>query len=63
MRKYLVAVTLFLTILPVRGETLRDSLTDQEFWRLVTSLSEPDGNFQAQVMSNEDSAQFVIPNL
>jgi len=63
MRKYLIAVTLFLTLLPVKGETLRDSLTDQEFWRLVTSLSETGGKFQAQVMSNEDSAQFVIPDL
>jgi hypothetical protein len=63
MRKYLIAVTLFLTLLSVQGETLRDSLTDQEFWALVTSLSEPGGKFQAQVMSNEDSAQFVIPDL
>jgi hypothetical protein len=58
-----IAVTLFLTLLRVHGETLRDSLPDQEFWSLVNSLSETGGKFQAQVMSNEDSAQFVIPDL
>ena len=42
---------------------LNDSLTDQEFRNLVTTLSEPGGKFQAQVMSNEDSVQFVIPDL
>jgi hypothetical protein len=46
-----------------RSETLRNALSDQEYWHLVTTLSEPGGKFQAQVMSNEDSAQFVIPAL
>src|SRR6185369_18048282 len=39
------------------------SLTDQEFWRLVTEFSEVGGVFQAEFMSNEDSVQFVIPTL
>jgi hypothetical protein len=38
-------------------------LTDAEFWRLVTTLSEPSGTFPPQLMSNEDSAQHVVPAL
>src|SRR5262245_4570758 len=38
-------------------------ISDAEFWRLVTDLSEPGGVFAQQLMSNEDSAQFVIPDL
>jgi hypothetical protein len=40
-----------------------DRLSDQEFWGLVTGLSEAGGTFPQQFMSNEDSAQFVIPAL
>lgn len=57
------AAMLLFALAPLRGEALRESLTDQEFWQIVNSLSEPGGKFQAQVMSNEDSAQFVIPDL
>jgi len=39
------------------------TLTDQEFWRIVTEFSEPGGVFQPEFMSNEDSSQFVIPTL
>jgi hypothetical protein len=42
---------------------LPSSLTDQEFWRIVTDFSETGGVFQAEFMSNEDSSQFVIPTL
>jgi hypothetical protein len=38
-------------------------LDDREFWRMVTEFSEQGGSFQAELMSNEDSAQFVIPAL
>lgn len=38
-------------------------LSDAEFWRLVTDLSETGGTFPQQLMSNEDSAQAVIPAL
>src|SRR5262249_20479469 len=34
-----------------------------EFWHMVSDFSEPGGQFQAEFMSNEDSAQFVIPEL
>jgi hypothetical protein len=58
-----IAAMLLFALAPVQGEGLRDTLSDQEFWQIVTTLSEPGGKFQAQVMSNEDSAQFVIPDL
>jgi hypothetical protein len=40
-----------------------DSLDDSTFWQLVQSLSEADGQFAPQYMSNEDSLQFVLPEL
>src|SRR6516162_651445 len=59
----LTASAMLFTVPCAQSETLRNSLNDQEYWHLVTTLSEPGGKFQAQVMSNEDSAQFVIPAL
>jgi hypothetical protein len=39
-------------------------LQDAEFWRIVTSFSEPDGFFNSDnLISNEDTYQFVIPEL
>jgi hypothetical protein len=38
-------------------------IDDREYWRLITDLSEPGGVFSPQLMSNEDSAQFVVPAL
>src|SRR5689334_2767655 len=40
-----------------------DPIPDAEFWNLVTELSEPGDVFPPQLMSNEDSAQFVMPAL
>jgi hypothetical protein len=55
---------LFLGIaLSAQGAELPKSIPDREFWRLVTDLSEKGGAFPLQVMSNEDSAQFVLPKL
>src|ERR1051326_7038452 len=63
MRRCLsIAAMLFGTIC-LQARPLPGTLTDQEFWEIVTTLSEAGGKFQAQVMSNEDSAQFVIPDL
>src|SRR5688572_12412139 len=45
------------------AQQLPNAIPDQEFWRLITDLSEAGGNFPQQFMSNEDSAQFVIPTL
>ncbi len=44
-------------------QATEDHLSDADFWWLVTSLSEPGGTFPQQLMSNEDSAQAVIPAL
>ena len=39
-------------------------LTDQEFWSLVTDLSEPGGSFRSEnLLSNELRLQYVIPDL
>jgi hypothetical protein len=39
-------------------------LTDQEFWSLVTELSEPGGSFRSEnLLSNELRLQYVIPEL
>ena len=45
------------------SEELPRDISDTEFWRLVTEFSETGGTFPQQYMSNEDSAQFVIPTL
>ena len=42
---------------------LPGTIDDKEFWRLITDMSEAGGTFPPQFMSNEDSAQFVIPSL
>ena len=40
------------------------SLSDADFWRLVTELSEPGGFFRSDnFVSNETSFQYVIPEL
>jgi hypothetical protein len=51
---------------PVRATTpaLPDSLSDREYWALVTELSEPDGYFRSDnLLSNEIFFQYVIPDL
>jgi hypothetical protein len=45
------------------GADIPKSISDAEFWRLISDLSETGGVFPLQFMSNEDSAQFVIPKL
>jgi len=47
-----------------RPAALPAKLTDTEFWSLVQTMSEPDGFFQSNnLVSNEDTFQFVIPDL
>jgi hypothetical protein len=47
-----------------RPTALPAKLTDTEFWSLVQTMSEPDGYFQSNnLVSNEDTFQFVIPDL
>jgi hypothetical protein len=56
-----------LVVLPLSldGRTaLPDRLTDQEFWRLTSDLSEQDGSFRSDnLVSNEVWYQYVIPDL
>jgi hypothetical protein len=49
--------------LPVSGQ-LPTRLTDQEFWKLVSDYSEPDGTFHSEnLVSNELRFQTVLPAL
>ena len=46
------------------GASLPLSLTNEEFWHLSTSLSEPGGYFRSEnLVSNEHTYQYVIPTL
>ena len=46
------------------AESLPPRLSDQEFWRLATELSEPNGTFRSDnLLSNELWLQYVIPDL
>jgi hypothetical protein len=48
----------------VNAEAIPAALDDREFWRLVTTLSEPNGFFRSEnLVSNERTFQFVIPAL
>src|SRR5262245_39801811 len=59
---FLAVISLFWCSIASAQQVPR-TIEDQEFWRLVTDLSETGGVFPQQFMSNEDSAQFVIPSL
>lgn len=57
------AVTIgFLFAAPCLAE-LPAALDDATFSRLMQTLSEPEGRFAPQYMSNEDSLQYVLPEL
>jgi hypothetical protein len=46
------------------GEPLPDRLSDRDYWNLVTTMSEPDGEFRSDnLLSNEIFLQYVIPDL
>lgn len=59
----LAAGVLALGRAPLRAQSDGAAIADREFWRLLTDLSEDGGVFAQQLMSNEDSAQFVVPAL
>src|SRR5438874_4578338 len=45
-------------------ENLPAQITDEEFWKLSSESSEPDGTFRSDnLLSNESYFQFVIPKL
>jgi hypothetical protein len=46
------------------GEVLPTSLDDRAYWRLVETISEPDGYFRSEnLVSNERTYQLVVPAL
>jgi hypothetical protein len=46
------------------GAAAPDRLSDQEFWKISTDASEPDGSFRSEnLLSNELGMQWVIPQL
>jgi hypothetical protein len=64
----LAFLTLFLMLLvsarPIAAAELPSQLSDEEFWKLVTDLSESGGYFRSDnFVSNETTFQFVIPEL
>jgi hypothetical protein len=49
---------------PARAQSVPNRLGDDDFWRLVTDLSEPGGFFRSDnFVSNETTFQYVIPEL
>lgn len=51
-------------VVPVAGAELPARLSDADFWRIVETFSEPDGFFRSDnLVSNEETLQFVIPTL
>jgi hypothetical protein len=65
MRRLFVVAGFALAVgLTVAAATLPARLGDQEFWRLVSESSEPDGVFRSDnLLSNELGFQFVVPEL
>ena len=59
-----MAASLDLRTAPVViAQSRAPAISDEEFWRLTTELSEAGGRFAQQLMSNEDSLEVVIPAL
>src|SRR3954466_6307941 len=65
MRSLTIIAGLFLILAPscFAADTLPRELTDDAFWKLVSSYSEEGGNFRFEYMSNEQEYQYVIPRL
>jgi hypothetical protein len=58
------AIALLLSFVAHAADQIPARLADQEFWTLLTSLSEPGGSFRSDnLLSNELRHQFVIPEL
>jgi len=58
------ALLLWLPLSPKAADTLPNSYSDAEFWRLITDLSEPEAPFPYEnFVSNEISYQSVLPEL
>ena len=47
-----------------RAQDVPSKLSDSTFWKMVTTMSEPDGQFRYEnFLSNEIQYQYVIPAL
>jgi hypothetical protein len=58
------AILLFGLPAIVSAQEIPSRLADSTYWRLVTEFSEPSGNFPSDnLLSNETSLQYVIPEL
>src|SRR2546422_4494125 len=63
MGAWLVAVLAHAALLAA-GDTLPSKLSDEEFWRIVSTFSERPGTFNSDnLLSNETALQSVIPAL
>jgi len=69
-RRHLITVSLLLSFYLGLGlnaypaDTLPTQLSDEEFWKLSSESSEPDGTFRSDnLLSNESYFQYVIPQL
>src|SRR5215471_20962243 len=65
-RRCFIIACLLLTILPLAraADTLPSQLTDEQFWKLSSESSEPDGTFRSDnLLSNEIYFQYVVPDL
>src|SRR6188508_1159289 len=48
----------------VSAQSLPARLSDQEFWRLSSTFSEPNGFFRSDnLLSNESGYQYIVPDL
>src|SRR6266446_1769164 len=60
----ILALQLGLGLAVRAAESLPAQLTDEEFWKLSSESSEPDGTFRSDnLLSNESYFQYVIPRL
>lgn len=60
----LVAALLVTLGVSTAAQSLPSRLTDQDFWKLVSDLSEPNGSFRSDnLLSNEVRLQYAVPDL
>jgi len=66
-RRHYLSILLCLTLVlcvDATAQSIPAQLSDQEFWKLSTESSEPDGRFRSDnLLSNENWFQYVIPEL
>src|SRR5690348_2661086 len=59
-----VTFVLLAAVTPIAAQSIPDKIPDDQFWKLSTDMSEPDGTFRSDnLLSNEIFFQYVIPDL